>query len=89
MDARDLLAWNVKKLRVERGLSQERLALDANLERPAISHIEGKHVSVGIDVVGQIAVALGVTIERLFAMPAEGEPEPVNLKRGRPPSTHR
>ncbi|MGO8176302.1 helix-turn-helix domain-containing protein, partial [Rhizobium ruizarguesonis] len=49
MTTRDLLAWNVKKIRVKRGLSQEHLALEAGLERVSISQIERKRVNLGID----------------------------------------
>ncbi|MBZ5762277.1 helix-turn-helix domain-containing protein [Rhizobium sp. VS19-DR104.2] len=83
MGPRDLLAWNVKKLRVARGLSQEHLALEAGLERAAISNIERKRVSIGLDLVGQIACTLNVPLQDLFIEPRPGEPEPVNLKRGR------
>ena len=83
MGPRDLLAWNVKKLRVARGLSQEHLALEAGLERAAISNIERKQVSIGLDLLGQIAATLNVSLKDLFIEPLPGEPEPVNLKRGR------
>ena len=55
MKPRDLLAWNVRKLRVARGLSQERLALEANLERVSISQIERKQINLGIDALRKIA----------------------------------
>lgn len=83
MSPRELLAWNVKKLRVLKGLSQERLSLDANLERVAISQIERKQVSPGLDSLGKIAQALGVPIGELFKAPATDEPEPRNLRPGR------
>ncbi|TAU80456.1 XRE family transcriptional regulator (plasmid) [Rhizobium leguminosarum] len=83
MTPRDLLAWNVKKLRVNRGLSQERLALEAGLERVSISQIERKRVNLGIDSLGKIAGVLGCEIPDLFVEPAMGEQQPENLRRGR------
>ncbi|NKL38715.1 helix-turn-helix domain-containing protein [Rhizobium leguminosarum bv. viciae] len=83
MTPRDLLAWNVKKLRVKRGLSQERLALEAGLERVSISQIERKRVNLGIDSLGKIASVLGCDILELFVKPAMGEQQPENLRRGR------
>ncbi|TAV82659.1 XRE family transcriptional regulator [Rhizobium ruizarguesonis] len=83
MTPRDLLAWNVKKLRVKRGLSQERLALEAGLERVSISQIERKRVNLGIDSLGKIASVLRCDILELFVEPAMGEQEPENLRRGR------
>ncbi|MGO8245497.1 helix-turn-helix domain-containing protein [Rhizobium johnstonii] len=83
MTPRDLLAWNVKKLRVKRGLSQERLALEAGLERVSISQIERKLVNLGIGSLGKIASVLGCDILELFVKPAMGEQQPDNVRRGR------
>ncbi|MDE1991647.1 MAG: helix-turn-helix transcriptional regulator [Rhizobiaceae bacterium] len=82
-EPRDLLAWNVKKLRVLKGMSQERLSLEANLERVAVSQIERKQVNLGIDSLGKIATALSVEVGQLFSRPAEGEVAPSNLRAGR------
>ena len=83
MSPRELLAWNVKKLRVAKGLSQERLSLDAHLERVAISQIERRRINPGLDSLGKIAEALGVPIRDLFKEPLPGESEPTNLRPGR------
>ncbi len=83
MTPRELLAWNVRKLRVQRGISQERLALDAGLERVSISQLERRRVNLGIDSLGKIAVALECEISELLTQPAEGEKAPENLRRGR------
>jgi transcriptional regulator with XRE-family HTH domain len=83
MTPRDLLAWNVRKLRVRRGLSQERLALEAQLERVSISQLERKQVNLGVDSLGKIATALECEIFELFIRPQEGEEAPSNLPRGR------
>lgn len=87
MTIRDLLAWNVRKLRVLRGLSQERLAFEADLERVSISQIERKQINLGIDSVERIALALEIPVSQLFAEPAAGELPPPTLTRGRRPST--
>lgn len=83
MEPRDLLAWNVRKLRVARGLSQERLALEAGLERVSISQIERKQVNLGLDSLGKIAGALDCKIFELLLEPREGERAPQNLRPGR------
>ncbi len=87
MTIRDVLAWNVRKLRVLRGLSQERLALEADLERVSISQIERKRSNLGIDSVERIALALEIPVSQLFAEPAPDEQPPPTLMRGRRPST--
>jgi transcriptional regulator with XRE-family HTH domain len=83
MTPRDLLAWNVRKLRVSRGLSQERLAFEAGLERVSISQLERKQVNLGVDSLGKIAAALNCKISELLLEPVEGEKAPENLRRGR------
>ena len=83
MKPRDLLAWNVRKLRVARGLSQERLALEANLERVSISQIERKQINLGIGALRKIANILECKVCELLATPPEGEQPPANLRPGR------
>lgn len=70
-NARDLLAANLKRLRAERGWSQEQLALEAGLHRTFIAHVERKMRNISIDNIERLAVALGVTPSLLLA---EGEP---------------
>ena len=40
MDGRTRVAWNLRRIRVERGLSQEALAVDADVDRTYVSGIE-------------------------------------------------
>lgn len=87
MLVRDLLAWNVKKMRVLRGMSQEQLSHEAGLERVAVSQIERKKINAGIDSIGQLADALAIPVADLFVQPQPGEKPPRNLKRGRPSAT--
>lgn len=70
-NARDLLATNLKRLRAERGWSQEQLAHEAGLHRTFIAHVERKMRNISIDNIERLAVALGVTPSLLLA---EGEP---------------
>lgn len=50
----------VRKLRVQRGYSQEELAHRARLHRTQISLVERGQRSVRLDTIMQLAVALGV-----------------------------
>lgn len=75
-NARDLLAGNLKRLRAERGWSQEQLAHEAGLHRTFIAHVERKMRNISIDNIERLAVALGVTPSLLLA---EGEPD-LNLE---------
>jgi transcriptional regulator with XRE-family HTH domain len=64
----DLIAFGdaVRRLRMERGLSQESLALAAEIDRGYLGRVERGDSVVALLVVGKIARALGVTVERLM-----------------------
>lgn len=66
MDITKIFANQVKILREESGLSQERLALKANLDRTYIASIENKKRNVSIKTAKQIANALNVDICKLL-----------------------
>ena len=66
MDLRAIFAGNIKRLRKERGLSQEELAFESGLHRTYISGIERGIRNVGLDNIGVIAEALGVPPDALL-----------------------
>jgi len=57
---RRILARNVRRLRTERGLSQEELAQEVGLRQAQISEIESGSNNITIDNLHRLAVALGV-----------------------------
>lgn len=59
MDVKDRLAANMKRLRKERGWSQEVLAHEAQLDRTYISGIERRVKNPTVTVVERVAKALG------------------------------
>ncbi len=83
MDARARVAWNIRKLRVERQVSQEAFAVDAHIDRTYVSRLERGMENPTVAVLEQIAGALGVGIEALFAVPAQGAEAPAPLPSGR------
>lgn len=87
MNGRSLLAWNIRRLRGERGLSQESLATDAGIDRAYISEIERQEGNASIDLMDRVAASLGVEIAELLRAPASGAPTPPNLRPGRRAST--
>lgn len=66
MELRQIFAANIKRLRKERGMSQEDLAFESGLHRTYISGIERGIRNVSLDNIGIIAMALGVTPETLL-----------------------
>jgi transcriptional regulator with XRE-family HTH domain len=83
VDVRARLAWNVRRLRVQRGASQDMLAGDAELERAHVSRLERGTENPTILVLARIAKALDVDVVELLRRPLRGEREPVPLRAGR------
>jgi transcriptional regulator with XRE-family HTH domain len=83
MKARALVAWNLRRLRVAQGRSQEDSALDAAIDRAYMSRLERGRVNPSIGVLEQIADALNAHIAEFFVEPARGETPPEPLRGGR------
>ena len=66
MDIKKKFGEQVKKIRLEKGLSQETLAFEANLDRTYIPSVEKGNRNVSITVIEKIAKALNVRISDLF-----------------------
>ncbi len=66
MEIKKKFGIQVKKFRLERGLSQEALAHQADLDRTYIPSIEKGERNVSITVIEKIAKALKVKITDLF-----------------------
>jgi transcriptional regulator with XRE-family HTH domain len=83
MDGQKLVARNVKLLRVKRGLSQERLASDAQVDRSYLGSLERGKENPTVAVLDRVAKVLDVPLSDLFARTNEGVP--AGLKAGRKP----
>jgi transcriptional regulator with XRE-family HTH domain len=55
MNARELVAWNTRRVRVSRGFSSEALAANAGVDRAYVSRIERAVANASIDVLERIA----------------------------------
>ena len=67
MDAVRLLASNVRRLRTERGLTQEQAAAAADGMHPTYwSEVETGKRNPSVTVVARMAKGLGVTLAQLF-----------------------
>lgn len=83
MDARQIIGWNLRKFRVTKGLSQERLALEAGIDRSYVGRVERGSENVTISTLEALASALDVTVSELFQIPNKDEPRPLPMKAGR------
>jgi transcriptional regulator with XRE-family HTH domain len=83
MNARALVARNIRRLRVKRLVSQEALAVDARVDRSYVSRLERGLENPTVAVLEQISAALRVDIRELFAVPRTNEKPPATLPSGR------
>jgi transcriptional regulator with XRE-family HTH domain len=70
MDLRQVFAANLRRLRHAKGLSQEDLAYEANVNRTYMSKIEKGGTYVGLEIIGKLSAALDVEPVELFKLPA-------------------
>jgi len=56
----------IKDLRIERKISQEKLALDSNIDRTYISDIEKGERNVSLDIICRLANTLQISLSDLF-----------------------
>ena len=83
MDGRKRVAWNLRRLRVAQGLSQESLAVDAGVDRTYIGKLERERENPTVGLLDRIAAALSVDVAELFAPLRSGESRPKPLTGGR------
>ena len=83
MNGRALVAWNLRRIRVRQGISQERLAYDAGVDRSYTGGLERGEENPTVDVLDRLAETLAVPLSELFRAPRAGEERPRPLRRGR------
>ncbi len=83
MDGAALVAWNLRRLRVERGLSQEALAVDAGLDRSFIGRLERGKENPSMMTLDKLSAALRVKLVDLVVEPNETDAPPATLRKGR------
>jgi len=84
MRGRQLVGKNVRRIRVDQGISQERLAYDAGVDRSYLGGIERGEENPTVDVLERLANRLDVAISDLFLHLAE-DSRIEGLPRGRKP----
>lgn len=85
MKGRALLAWNLRRIRVVQGMSQDRLAADTEIDRAYLGGIERQTENPSLDLMDRLAAVLGVSLAELLRQPTPGEEPPKPLRSGRRP----
>lgn len=83
MKATAIVAWNLRRLRVKRDLSQEALAVDAGVDRSYVGRIERGVENPTVETLDRLAKALEVPAAELLLVPKSNEKPPPTLRRGR------
>jgi transcriptional regulator with XRE-family HTH domain len=85
MRANELVALNLRRLRVALDISQENLAVDAGIDRTYVSRLERGLENPTVAVLEKLSLALDATIADFFIVPNPGDPLPKPLSGGRRP----
>ena len=83
MNVRQTIGWNLRRLRVTKGLSQERLALAASIDRSYVGRIERGSENVTVSTLEALSTILEVHVSELFQEIKEGASKPKPLSAGR------
>ncbi|ANP88268.1 helix-turn-helix domain-containing protein [Rhizobium leguminosarum] len=87
MDARQTIGWNLRRLRVAKGLSQERLALAAEIDRSYVGRVERGAENVTVSTLEALAGVLQVHVSALLQHVDDAAAKPAPLRSGRKPKT--
>jgi transcriptional regulator with XRE-family HTH domain len=69
MDLRQVFAANLRRLRHERGITQENLAYGSDVNRTYISKLEKGVSFAGLEIIGKFAAVLQVEPAELLKLP--------------------
>ena len=73
-DAKKLFGLRLRELRLRRGLSQEKLAWEAGLDRTFVSSCERGQRNISLQNIYRLAAALNVAPAELLHLPSPGDP---------------
>jgi transcriptional regulator with XRE-family HTH domain len=83
MEAKKLVGWNLRRLRVAKGLTIEELAGIGDADASFVARLERGQVNVGIVMLERLAKAAGARISDLVIEPEAGSKPPKPLPAGR------
>ena len=71
MDLRDVFATNLRRLRNDRGMSQDDLAYEAEMSRSYLSQLEKGAFYASLKIIGRLAAALKAEPAEFLKLPAK------------------
>ena len=83
MEIQALVARNIRRLRVAKGISQDELALTAGIERSYVGHLERGIKNPTVVTLSKLADALECEVSEFFRSARRHESPPDTLKPGR------
>jgi transcriptional regulator with XRE-family HTH domain len=83
MEIRSLVGWNLRTLRVQKGISQDDLALNAGIERAYVGYLERGKKNPTIETLAKLADSLGCHVSDLLKEPPNDAEIPAPLIGGR------
>lgn len=84
MRGRVLVGRNIRRIRVAKGIAQERLAFDAGVDRSYLGGMERGEENPTVDVLDRLAATLEVSLLEFFTdLAHDGQTQ--SLRRGRKP----
>ena len=69
MEIRQVIGWNLRRIRVAKKVSQERLALDSDIDRAYVGRVERGEENVTVSTLEALAMVLGIPVSDLFVAP--------------------
>jgi transcriptional regulator with XRE-family HTH domain len=69
MDLREVFASNLRRLRHDKGLSQDDLAYEAEISRSYVSQLERGAFHASLKIIGKLAAVLAVEPAELLRLP--------------------
>lgn len=66
MDINEFFGKKISELRKEKGFSQEKLALEANIDRTYISDIEKGNRNISLEILDKLSKTLNIHISQIF-----------------------
>jgi len=66
MDINEFFGKKISELRKEKGFTQEKLALEANIDRTYISDIEKGNRNISLEILDKLSKTLNIHISQIF-----------------------